>query len=687
MNEQDKLLISAYADNALSPEDVKAAEHLLSTNGACRAYLAEIRRLSVSLNILKEDALSPDSERHVLQRAQQEGSPMKAHSWKIAASVCASVLVVVLVYSNYQNFGTNGPVSHPAIAWEAKARKSESLADKLFSRSIQGRLKSAADDIGETYQYEPYYTNSSVSTQSFAGVASDASVSRSNYYRVETKASLAMTGGVLREGVFDQYVPSAPGNTEEYNKIDDNVFKMTIDEALSTFSIDVDTASYANIRRYLANNQMPPKDAARIEEMVNYFSYDYPKPEGSDPFSVTTKIAVCPWNTDHQLFLVGLKGKTPDVKTLPPSNLVFLIDSSGSMQDPDKLPLLQQGFKMMVQQLRPEDKVAIVVYAGSAGKVLDPTSGAEKEKINAAIDALQAGGSTAGGAGIQLAYQLAKDTFIQGGNNRVILATDGDFNVGISSSSELTRTIEEKRKDGIFLTVLGFGEGNFKDGRLEQLADKGNGNFYYIDTIKEARKVLVSELGSTLFTIAKDVKIQIEFNPGQVKAYRLIGYENRMLAKEDFNNDQKDAGEIGAGHTVTALYEIVPASSQETFGNVDALKYQKPVQAVASDEILTVKLRYKEPTEDVSKLITRPVAKADVKDAPTGDFAWAASVAEFGMLLRGSEFKGTSSYDDVLKRARANVGEDKFGFRAEFISLVETAQTIAPTQGGQINFK
>ncbi len=342
---------------------------------------------------------------------------------------------------------------------------------------------------------------------------------------------------------------------------------------------------------------------------------------------------------------------------------------------------------MMVQQLRPEDKVSIVVYAGSAGKVLDPTSGDNKEKILAAIDQLQAGGSTAGGAGINLAYQLAKDTFIKDGNNRVILATDGDFNVGISSTSEMERMIEEKRKDGIFLTVLGFGGDNYKDNRMETLADKGNGNYYYIDSLKEARKVLVTELGSTLFTIAKDVKIQIEFNPGQVKAYRLIGYENRMLAKEDFNNDQKDAGEIGAGHTVTALYEIVPADSKETFGNVDALKYQKPVETVASSEMLTVKLRYKEPTEDVSKLISKPVSKTEVKDAPTGDFAWAASVAEFGMLLRGSEFKGSASYDEVLKRAKANVGEDKFGFRAEFVTLVENAQTLAPSQNGQINFK
>ncbi len=684
MNEQEmdwKLLISAYADDALPPENVNTAEALLHERAECRAYLAEIKKMSVMLHVLKEEPLSPDGERNILKKVKPEGTPMKANQWKIAASVSASVLVVLLVATNIYT-----------------------------QRAMQGRLKSAnilfhnsSGNISSSLQYEPYMTTTASVDQSSLPMMDMAKGKAVSYKKADnyldrtqySSASRVMVGAIdkmegsfyERDRGFDQYQQDAKGNTEEYSKVTDNPFKMTMDEALSTFSIDVDTASYANVRRYLINNQMPPKDAARIEEMINYFSYDYPKPEANEPFSVTTKIAVCPWKTDHQLFMIGLKGKTPDVKNLPPSNLVFLIDSSGSMQDANKLPLLQQGFKLMVQQLRPEDKVSIVVYAGSAGKILEPTSGDNKEKIIAAIDQLQAGGSTAGGAGIALAYQLAKDTFIKDGNNRVILATDGDFNVGISSTSEMERMIEEKRKDGIFLTVLGFGQDNLKDARMETIADKGNGNYYYIDSLKEARKVLVTELGSTLFTIAKDVKIQIEFNPGQVKAYRLIGYENRMLAKEDFNNDQKDAGEIGAGHTVTALYEIVPADSKETFGDVDALKYQKPVETVASPEMLTVKLRYKEPTEDVSKLISKPVSKTEVKDAPTGDFAWAASVAEFGMLLRGSEFKGSASYDEVLKRARANVGEDKFGFRAEFITLVENAQNLAPTQNGQINFK
>ncbi|MCA9399721.1 MAG: VWA domain-containing protein, partial [Candidatus Omnitrophica bacterium] len=389
--------------------------------------------------------------------------------------------------------------------------------------------------------------------------------------------------------------PTGYWNTEDYDRIYENEFLAAIDNPLSTFSIDVDTASYSNVRRYLNNNQLPPVDAVRIEEMVNYFSYNYPQPQGNDPFSITTDAAVAPWNPDHQLIRIGLQGKVMSGKELPPSNLVFLIDVSGSMNDPNKLPLLKSAYKMMVNQLSQNERVAIVVYAGAAGTVLDSTPGSNKQAILEAIDRLSAGGSTAGAQGIQKAYDIAKSNFIKGGNNRVILATDGDFNVGVSSDSELTRLIEEKRKEGIFLTVLGFGTGNYKDNKMEKLANKGNGNYYYIDTEREAKKVLVNELGSTLFTIAKDVKIQIEFNPAQVQSYRLIGYENRILAKEDFNDDTKDAGELGAGHSVTALYEIIPARLGENIaGKVDPLKYQAK-NMVNSQELMTVKLRYKQP--------------------------------------------------------------------------------------------
>jgi Ca-activated chloride channel family protein len=470
-------------------------------------------------------------------------------------------------------------------------------------------------------------------------------------------------------------------NTEEYDAVRETGFREALKNPLSTFSIDVDAASYSNMRRYLNQGQMPPKDAVRIEEMVNYFTYDYPQPQGSDPFSINTEISECPWNKEHRLVHIGLQGKEIPTENLPASNLVFLIDVSGSMNSPDKLPLLKSAFSMLTDQLRANDKVAIVVYAGAAGLVLPSTSGADKERIRTAISQLEAGGSTAGGEGIRLAYKIAKENFREGGNNRVILATDGDFNVGVSSNAEMERLIEEKRESGIFLTVLGFGMGNYKDSKMEILADKGNGNYSYIDNIMEARKVLVNEFGGTLFTIAKDVKMQIEFNPTKVKAYRLIGYENRMLQKEDFNNDKKDAGELGSGHTVTALYEIIPANSKEAISQTDELKYQKnKVDAIAynSKELMTLKLRYKQPNGNESKLISTPVIDQDVLLSKTSnDFRFSAAVAEFGMLLRNSEFKGTSNYYNVVALAEGAKGKDKEGYRVEFINMVKSCQLVA----------
>lgn len=463
-------------------------------------------------------------------------------------------------------------------------------------------------------------------------------------------------------------------NTEQYDWIPENAFKMTLDNPLSTFSIDVDRAAYANVRRFLNDNQLPPVDAVRIEEMVNYFDYDYPQPQGSDPFAISLEVASCPWNENHQLALVGLQGIDIATKDLPPNNLVFLLDVSGSMNSPEKLPLLKSAMRLLVNQLRPEDRVSIVVYAGAAGLVLEPTS--DKGCISEAISMLQSGGSTAGGAGIELAYRTAQKGFIREGNNRVILATDGDFNVGASSDGELVRMIEEKRKSGIFLTVLGFGTGNYKDSRMEKLADKGNGNYAYIDDILEARKVLVNEMGGTLLTIAKDVKIQVEFNPSQVQAYRLIGYENRVLANEDFSNDLKDAGELGAGHTVTALYELVPAGSDEDIPVTGELKYQK-TQLVDSDDLMTVKLRYKQPDGDASKLLVRAVNASEFHGhLPSDNFRFASEVAEFGLLLRNSEFKGSASYRQIIERARQVKGEDAEGYRAEFIRLVEKARLL-----------
>jgi Ca-activated chloride channel family protein len=473
----------------------------------------------------------------------------------------------------------------------------------------------------------------------------------------------------------------APFNTEGYSHIDENPFLDVAHAPLSTFSVDVDTASYSNTRRFLKDGQLPPKDAVRIEELINYFSYDYPQPVGNAPFSVTAEISEAPWNTQHRLVHIGLQGKRIPMENLPPANLVFLIDVSGSMNEPNKLPLVQSSLKMLTEQLSARDHVAMVVYAGTSGLVLPSTPGDRKGEILAAIDRLEAGGSTNGGEGIQLAYKIAQENFIKNGTNRVILATDGDFNVGVTSEGDLVRLIEEKRQSGVFLSVLGFGTGNVKDSTMEKLADKGNGNYAYIDTLGEARKVLGEQIGGTLFTIAKDVKIQVEFNPRQVAAYRLIGYENRLLRDRDFNDDTKDAGEIGAGHTVTALYEIVPFGQKYENPGIDPLKYQQPTQAsemANSNEMMTVKLRYKEPSADQSKLISVSLADSQAKlDSASANFKFSSAVAAFGMLLRDSKYKADASYNKVLDLARNSLGADPQGYRSEFIQLVETARTLS----------
>lgn len=499
----------------------------------------------------------------------------------------------------------------------------------------------------------------------------------------ELMAAPAIQGRLynVTSGTAYTEVYEPPYNTEEYDAINENIFLDPTKNPLSTFSIDVDAASYSNVRRFINNGQRPPKDAVRIEEMVNYFDYDYSQPKDEHPFAVITEISSSPWNTKHKLVHIGLQGKKIPTQNLPPSNLVFLIDVSGSMADVNKLPLLKTSFKMLVEQLRPQDHVAIVVYAGAAGLVLEPTAGNDKKKIIEALDRLEAGGSTAGGAGINLAYAVAKEHFKKEGNNRVILATDGDFNIGESSNASMERLIEEKRNDGIFLTVLGFGMGNYKDSKMEILADKGNGNYAYIDNITESRKVLVNEFGGTLFTIAKDVKLQIEFNPAHVQAYRLIGYENRMLKSEDFNNDKKDAGELGSGHTVTALYEIIPSGVEYNANKVDDLKYQKTrpeLKTSGSGELMTIKLRYKNPDGNTSKLIVHPLTDSNIAMAKTSDnFRWSASVAAFGMLLRESEFVEDFTYDQVVQLAQGSKGEDKEGYRSEFISLVKSFGTVA----------
>ncbi len=464
-------------------------------------------------------------------------------------------------------------------------------------------------------------------------------------------------------------------NTEEYDLINENEFKGVKDNPLSTFSIDVDTASYSNVRRFISGSQLPPKDAVRIEEMINYFRYSYPQPEGEHPFSINTEISETPWNKKNKLLLVGIQGKSLDYNDLKPCNFVFLIDSSGSMSDANKLPLLKKSLALMLKGLKKDDRIAIVAYAGSAGVILPSTPATKSDKILEAFESLNAGGSTAGGEGIVLAYKIAKENLIKDGNNRVILCTDGDFNVGASSTAEMVRMIEEKRKDDIYLTICGFGMGNYKDGRMEQISNAGNGNYFYIDNIKESEKVFVKEMRANMFTIAKDVKIQIEFNPLKVKSYRLIGYENRMLAKEDFDNDKKDAGELGAGHTVTALYEIVPADAGGYSDNTIKLRYQESKikkDSASGNEIMVLKMRYKPIKEDKSKLIEKTVVDENIKFAKTSEnFRFASAVAGFGMLLRDSKFKNDLTAKDVIRIAKEAKSRDEEGYRSEFIELVE----------------
>ena len=499
-------------------------------------------------------------------------------------------------------------------------------------------------------------------------------------------SQVAFAPAVLREQSRRSLVSGGRYNQnferEGYERIYDNEFMAAGTNPLSTFSIDVDRASYANVRRFIREGRLPPPDAVRIEELINYFTYDLPSPEGPDPFSVHSEVGRAPWNPAHRLVRIGIQGRTVDTEDLAASNLVFLLDVSGSMNSPNKLPLLKSALRLLVDQLRPQDQVAIVVYAGAAGVVLDPTSGGDKERILDALSRLEAGGSTAGGAGLQLAYDVARRNHLEGGNNRVILATDGDFNIGPSSDAAMVRLIEARRDEGTFLTVLGFGTGNLQDAKMEKLADHGNGNFAYIDTALEAHKVLVSEFGGTLYTIAKDVKIQVEFNPIHVQAYRLIGYENRLLAAEDFNDDRKDAGDLGAGHTVTALYEVIPvgveAGTLMRDRGIDDLRYQDDGARIAAGEspkLLFIKLRYKDPDERRSRLLTHPVL--DTEQDPSVDFTFGASVAAFGMVLRDSKYRGSADLETVLRWARRSVGSDLEGYRKEFVRMVEAARQLS----------
>ncbi len=558
------------------------------------------------------------------------------------------------------------------VLWGCNMKKKESTDSNIVSAVIEeDEIESTAqaEPVRQQEPYAPIAVKDDVIPEIISVVEDEAEVSEIIILSSEDYSSQAQANKSAS--------PAAARNTnEEYNPIRENAFKLVSKAPLSTFSIDVDAASYSNMRRYINQGQFPPANALRTEELINYFTYDYGKPEGKDPVKISAEVGICPWNEKHRLVRIGLKAKEIADEKLPASNLVFLIDVSGSMEGPTRLGLVKSSLKLLVNNLRGKDRVAIVVYAGSAGEVLPSTSGRNKQKIREALDNLYAGGSTAGGAGLQLAYKIAQNNFIKGGNNRIILCTDGDFNVGISSKEGLEKLIENERKSGVFLTILGYGMGNYKDDRMQVLAEKGNGNHAYIDNLQEANKILVNEFGGTVYTVAKDVKLQVEFNPAYAQAYRLIGYESRMLRDEDFNDDTKDAGEMGAGHTVTALYEVVPLGVKiEQKGSVDPLKYQTPENksVSGSKELLTIKMRYKLPNEDVSSKIEHPLID-DKSDHVSDDFRFASAVAMFGQVLRNSEYKGTGTYDKVIALAKKSFGEDEQGYRREFARLVETAK-------------
>jgi len=621
------------------------------------------------------DKILAAAEKHIPLSAQRKEQVMnkskRSNRWwfPLATAACLMLaaglaLVLLPTVQSRREAGRAGPLASERLSsYEDSSRPQRAPV----GYSTEARPAAEAPELGaETPEPAP--------APPMAGPA----VGSGRDYR---QGSFQYTQGQLWS---DQPTGLGPGRGgDRYDRLVENPFRMVKDHPLSTFSIDVDTASYANVRRFLLREgRLPPPDAVRIEELINYFDYDYPGPEGDVPFAAHIEVAGCPWHAEHRLVRIALKGREIPTERRPPANLVFLLDVSGSMNSPDKLPLLREGMKLLASQLRDDDRVAIVVYASAEGLVLPSTPGFQRQRIIAALDRLRAGGSTNGGAGIQLAYRIARENFIEGGVNRVLLCTDGDFNVGTTSTGDLVRVVEEKARSGVFLSVLGFGRGNLNDAMMETISNKGNGNYAYIDSITEARKVLVGQMGGTLVTIAKDVKIQVEFNPVRVAAYRLIGYENRILAAEDFNDDTKDAGEIGAGHTVTALYEVVPAGVAVDVPGVDPLKYQSPM-APRQDpstrrELLTVKLRYKEPDGQTSQRVEFPVVDSGRSFGETSaDFQFAAAVAAFGMLLRDSRYKGTATYDGVLEIASAARGPDVHGYRAELVEMVRRAKALS----------
>jgi Ca-activated chloride channel family protein len=677
--------LTAYALGEMEPAERMEFEKYLKQDAAARETVAEIRAAVASLtNALADEPLPVVAEKDLAHAAIIQGKDLRRldgglvppegflgrkikfpHFYYLVSGLAAACFAVFFVYWQ-QNRPLHEKKRYIEVPLVAAKSTGEPVPVELPVSDVSKDESQSVPALREPHQLGDFAMDK------------------------EGKAK-AMFAPL--ESNWSTQPKEREANAEAYAFRKDNDYQRVVDQPLSTFSVDVDTASYANVRRFLVQGQRPPVDAIRIEEMVNYFPYDYAGPQRTEsksevsgpPFAAHLEVADAPWAPEHRLVRIGLKGREVADAARPAANLVFLLDVSGSMNEPKKLPLVKQSLRLLVGKLRPDDRVALAVYAGASGLALPSTLASHQTEILEAIDRLEAGGSTNGAMGIQLAYDVAKANFVQGGVNRVILATDGDFNVGMSSEGELVRLIQDKARSGVFLSVLGFGTGNIKDATLEQLADKGNGNYAYIDSLAEARKTLVEQAGGTLVTIAKDVKLQVEFNPAVVLAYRLVGYENRLLAKEDFNNDQIDAGEIGAGHTVTALYEVVPVGVEMTPApGVDPLKYQKPAIAASSREsgaskveMLTVKIRYKEPTGDVSSKMEFPLYDTGTRFADsTQDFKFASAVAAFGMVLRNSTHKGSATLADVEVWGRAGLGSDGGGYRSEFLGLVERSKAL-----------
>jgi len=653
--------LTAYALGELDAEARAAVEAMLAGSADARREVEDVRataaRLKEAFASVPHQALTPE-QRGAVEAEAARGARRPRRAWAVAAALVAGVAASLVVFVG--GFFHFERAARPTVSAGYHHNAPPSSVPAPTATLIPGLDKDAAARMS-------LQTKEQLKALGYIGGKPDgfeeeAATPRLNY---------------LQDS-------SAPFNTETYDHIRDNAFVLVAQDPRSTFSIDVDTASYSNVRRFLRDGQLPPKDAVRIEELVNYFPYAYEPPTGAVPFAVHMETAACPWRPAHRLVRIGIKGREVPRGERPPSNLVFLIDVSGSMNEPNKLPLVKAALRLLVEQLQPEDRVAIAVYAGASGLALPSTPASDKGAILSAIESLAPGGSTHGSAGIRLAYETAAASFIEGGVNRVILATDGDFNVGVTSPGELVRLIEDKRKSGVFLTALGFGMGNLKDATLEKLADHGNGTYAYIDSLSEARKVFVEQVGGTLVTIAKDVKLQVEFNPAKVKAFRLVGYENRVLAHQDFNDDTKDAGDIGAGHTVTALYEIVPPGVAVDVPGVDPLKYQSAAgraPASADGELLTLKLRYKQPDSDHSARLDVPVEDSgrSFQDA-SPDFRFAAAVAAFGMALRDSPYKGDASLRTIQVWAQSGLGDDEGGHRAELLSLIAQARRLSPNR-------